>query len=332
MEDTLNLYLEGIALGAMQTYRNLAMVPLCASRSISLDYLLLDEALRTQAIEVQEVSAGGSVPELTVVNNSPHLVLILDGEELVGAKQNRIVNTTILIAAHSTTVIPVSCVEQGRWNYLSKVFYSEERMMAPELRARKAEDVLCSLRMDGGYLSNQGAIWNGIAEKATRRKAESRTMAMRDIYEKERPALEEYVQQFALADGQVGALFAINGKVVGMDSFGKPETCSQVFRKLLQSYALDAIDWLDPKKETAPAEGIGAAFLEEIRKAKVETHPSVALGEDLRFESDKVTGFSLVVNDEVLHLSVFAKRSCGHKEDGCTPMERFSRRRRRMGK
>lgn len=327
MNETLNLYLEGIALGAMQTYKNLAMVPLCASWSISLDYLLLDEALRTQAIEVQELTGGGSVPELKVLNNSPHLVLILDGEELVGAKQNRIVNTTILIAAHSTTVIPVSCVEQGRWNYLSQTFYSEDRMMAPELRARKAEDVLYSLRADGEYRANQGAIWEGIAEKAGRRKTESRTMAMRDIYEKEKPALEEYVQHFALVQGQVGALFAINGKVAGLDSFGKPETCSQVFRKLLQSYALDAIDWLNPKKETAPAEGIGARFLEQIKKAKVETQPSVALGEDCRFESDKVTGFSLVLNGEVLHLSVFAKRVRGHKGDTFVRMERYSRRR-----
>jgi hypothetical protein len=63
-----------------------------------------------------EVSRGGSVPELKVVNKSDRMLLILDGEGLVGAKQNRIVNTTILIAGNTTTVIPVSCVEQGRWS------------------------------------------------------------------------------------------------------------------------------------------------------------------------------------------------------------------------
>ena len=67
-------------------------------------------------IDGGEVSRGGSVPELKVVNKSDRMLLILDGEELVGAKQNRIVNTTILIAGNTATVIPVSCVEQGRWS------------------------------------------------------------------------------------------------------------------------------------------------------------------------------------------------------------------------
>jgi hypothetical protein len=58
----------------------------------------------------------------------------LAGEELVGSKQNRIVNTTMLIQAKSTPVIPVSCVEQGRWNYRSPRFSSEERIMSPALR------------------------------------------------------------------------------------------------------------------------------------------------------------------------------------------------------
>jgi hypothetical protein len=66
--------------------------------------MTLDEALAGGLIEVTEVSQGGAVPELKVVNKSPRMVLILDGEELVRAKQNRIVNTTILIQAKSTTV------------------------------------------------------------------------------------------------------------------------------------------------------------------------------------------------------------------------------------
>ena len=40
-------------------------------------------------------------------------VLLYDGEELVGAKQNRILNVSVLVEAKSTLRIPVSRVEQG---------------------------------------------------------------------------------------------------------------------------------------------------------------------------------------------------------------------------
>ena len=41
----------------------------------------------------------------------------------------------------------------------------------------------------------------------------------------------------------------INGKVVGMDAFGRPETFSKVFRKLVESHGLDAIDWIEEDKD-----------------------------------------------------------------------------------
>ncbi len=60
---------------------------------------------------VSEVSEGGSVPELKVTNLTGKHVLILDGEAVAGAKQNRVLNTTILIGAGTSLVIPVSCTD-----------------------------------------------------------------------------------------------------------------------------------------------------------------------------------------------------------------------------
>ena len=181
------------------------------------------------------MSNHGSVPELKVVNKSPRMILILDGEELVGAKQNRIVNTTILVQGNATIVIPVSCVEHGRWSYDSPKFHSQERMMSSNLRAMKSEQVSYSIRSSGEYRSDQGAIWDGIAEKAERMGAPSPTGAMAEIYDKERPTIEEYVKPFHLIDSQVGAIFMINGKVAGLDAFGKPGTFSEVFKNSLKA-------------------------------------------------------------------------------------------------
>ena len=249
MQSVLQGYLGKVKLGRKQSHRNLAVFPLLSGYTTALDYMTLDEALAGGLIEVTEVSQGGAVPELKVVNKSPRMVLILDGEELVGAKQNRIVNTTILIQAKSTTVIPVSCVEQGRWHYRSPSFSSEERIMSPALRAMKAEHVSRSVRQSGTFRSDQGRIWEEISEKAHRRGTESTTMAMADIYEKERSSLSGYVKHFRPVEMQVGAVFLINGTVVGLDSFGKPETLAKLFKKLVESYAVDAVDWSKPGDE-----------------------------------------------------------------------------------
>ena len=139
MKKIITQYLDALAPGEPQTHANLTMIPILGHDQTEEDYLLLDEALARGVLKVAEVSGAGSVPELRVENAAEHKVLILDGEELVGAKQNRVVNTTLLIAAASSTVIPVSCVEQGRWDYDSPDFRSELRMMPPEARADKAD-------------------------------------------------------------------------------------------------------------------------------------------------------------------------------------------------
>ena len=59
--------------------------------------------------------------------------MLFDGEELKGAKQNRILNTTILIAAGSSLDVPVSCTEQGRWSYASREFDESEAIKDPRL-------------------------------------------------------------------------------------------------------------------------------------------------------------------------------------------------------
>ena len=114
-------------------FRNVAMVPLIqevdrarprggrghgrpAPGPLSgLSYLTLDNAIPPGWLEIREVSGQGSVPELLALNRAPQPVLIVDGEELIGARQDRIVNLTILVPALATLVIPVSCVEAGRW-------------------------------------------------------------------------------------------------------------------------------------------------------------------------------------------------------------------------
>ena len=328
MDTVIKNYLEGLKVGRKQSHKNLALYPLLSTYSLNLEYLLLDEALSQNLIEIVEKDDGGSVPELRVMNKSNEMILILDGEELVGAKQNRIVNTTILVQGKTTIVIPVSCVEHGRWSYDSPRFQSKERMMSSNLRAMKSEQVKHSIRSSGEFRADQGAIWDGIAEKADRMAAPSPTGAMAAIYDKERPSIEEYVKPFRLIDSQVGAIFMINGKVAGLDAFGKPGTFSNVFKKLLESYALDAIDWHDPDKEQKALKSEVTKFRKAALAAGAESRPSVGLGTDFRLESGKVTGFALALDDRVIHISIFSRTEGRDRNGADSRIESFSSRRR----
>jgi len=76
--------------------------------------LKLKETLIQNLLKITELNDSGAVPQLKVMKNAELPVLILDVEELMGAKQNRIVNTNILLSEKFETIIPVSGVEQGR--------------------------------------------------------------------------------------------------------------------------------------------------------------------------------------------------------------------------
>jgi hypothetical protein len=328
MQNLIEQYIDGINVGEVKSYKNLAVFPLVSDYALDLDYLTLDEALDTDAIDVVELDRDGSVPELKVVNKSEVMILILDGEELVGAKQNRIVNTTILIAGRDTVVIPVSCVEQGRWSYDSRKFSSQKRVMSPRMRADKSEQVRFSLEVSDNFNADQSAIWSDISDKASRMEAFSPSSAMSAIYEKKNDSIKDYAGHFSLAEFQIGAVFMINGQVVGMDCFRKPETFEKVFDKLVESYALDAIDTPEAKTDSQVETSRAREFMQSAAACNLKPRPSVGLGTDCRLESKTITGFALAHDDQILHLSAFSKTDTEDKEKPFTRMMRATHRRR----
>ena len=73
--------------------------------------MLLDNLMDTQQIQAFEVSEAGTVENIGLKNLSHFHTLVIDGEAVVGAKQNRIAQTTMVLAPYSETTIPVNCVE-----------------------------------------------------------------------------------------------------------------------------------------------------------------------------------------------------------------------------
>ena len=208
-----------LTLGEPQVHRNLSLFPLLGDGVAEPDYLLLDDALKGGCARVTEVSESGSVPELKFVNDCDSPVLLIDGEELVGAKQNRILNLSVLVPARETIVVPVSCVEAGRWHAESTEFASASRAHYAAGRAEKARHVSMSMSTSGSRHSDQVAVWDDISAKSARMRSTSPTGAAAALYQTHRATLDEYSRAFTTVPSQLGALFMLNGRVLGMDLF-----------------------------------------------------------------------------------------------------------------
>ncbi|MBE0610858.1 MAG: hypothetical protein IH609_15870 [Dehalococcoidia bacterium] len=302
--------LADVTVGEVTSFRNLTLFPLMKGRHHHAGYHTLGEALILGGIRVTEVSDAGSVPELKVTNSLDRPVLLLDGEELVGAKQNRVFNLSILVPANSELLVPVSCVEAGRWQRSSPEFRRAGRAQYAAGRAERVSQVSDSLESAGLRRSAQSEVWQDIAAKGKRMGVDSETGAMADIYRQFEGTVDEFVKGLPVRDGQVGAVFAIGDRIVGLDLFDADATFRSLLETLVQSYALDALE--SPGSEATSTADSAAAFLKSVGSAPSTLFKAVGLGDDLRLRDDAVSGAALVVDGELVHLCAYPA-GVGHR-------------------
>lgn len=274
--------------GGPRSFAGLTVFPLFASERAGVEYVGLDEAA-SRGLAVTEVDEAGSVPFLHLVNPLKERVLLYEGEELVGAKQNRILETTILVEAGAKLDIPVRCVEAGRWSYRSRRFAPAPRAAYPALRRHK--------HLGFGAL-DQGEVWNNVALKSARLASFSPTTAQEAMYVDRGKTLDEYAQALPRADGQSGALIAIAGEVICLDCVSRSDVFAGLYLKLLRGYALDA---LERPLERRVAKATVERFLAGIAGAPRAEQPAVGLGRERRFPG----GRELDVDGETIALSAF---------------------------
>ena len=288
-------------------HEGLEVFPLFAAPSGRVEYDLSHEALERGTVTVDEVSEEGSVPDLSVENRGDLRVLFLEGEELVGAKQNRILNTSVLVAAHTKSRIPVSCVEAGRWRYRSSHFTSGGTHSPYQLRRVLKKSVAKSVRAHRGHRSHQGGVWDEIARKEKALGAVSGTHAMHDTFEAYQERLDAYQEKLNYVEGAVGVAVAVGGRVAALDLFDKPETCGRVWNRLLSGAILDALEVKEVEKRVEPADV--ERGLTDLGGVSWEPAEAVGEGEEYRAESSAGDlASTLVFDGTVVHGSVVCAR------------------------
>lgn len=330
MEKVITDFIGTINLGDIKTHRNMTVIPLFTGSNHVPAFLTLRRALEAGHLVITEIGTSGSVPELLAKNTGDLPILLLDGEELAGAKQNRVLNTTILLREKSETVIPVSCTEHGRWSYKGAHFDDSDVIMAKKARENKARTVSDSLRNQKSYRSNQGQVWDDIAALSVKVGVHSETGAMRDVYESRKVSLDEYVEAFPVQEGQKGLLVMINGKIVGFDIIASSAGYADLHGKLIKSYAMDELTSDGKVNNGNEAEKKAREFFEMLLPSREEKYKSLGYGIDYRFENGVSVGSALVSFEKVIHMAFFRSTQSDRRGTMSGPAQRRANRSRTL--
>jgi hypothetical protein len=290
--------LEPLGVPALQAF------PLVHPHDGTVSLELLDDLIESGAAEVTEIDAAGVVPEILVKNRSLQHALVIDGTELRGAKQNRMVNLTLVLAPQSETRIPVSCVEQGRWRYRSSLFTSAKRTVAGKLRRRKAAMVAENLRRSQRASTEQGAVWDEVSACLREAGVQSDTEALDEAFARHDQRLDDVCSRLDRIAAN-GAIVAVNGVIVGADIFNDADTFSKVWPSLLRGYALDAI--LESGSDRAVEKKQAMDWLHSLPlRSAAATHAVPGAGQHVAIRGEALVGGVTLLQGRPVHVGIFA--------------------------
>ena len=310
---------ESIRLGDTIQFKNLSIVPLFSNAGANtslLNYISLKQGLEKNLVEITEVNEGGSVPTLNVINNANQPLFILDGEELAGAKQNRIVNTSMLLAAKSNFQVPVSCTEQGRWSYNSKRFSDSGVVMSSKARYSKSVRVSASLKRKGGYNAEQSKVWSDIEDMHQKYATFSGTRAMKDAFVQKENDIKDYLGAFPLQLYQNGMIVFQNGKLVGGEFISNSDVYADLHVKLIKSFSIEAMhERVDIQTNDFDLQNEASQNLHLLKEATATEHQPIGLGKDIRLETSSNKASALEHEGEVIHISFFPKEDVDNDDE-----------------
>ena len=268
-------------------------------------YLSFSEAIAKNQVQISEVNKKGLVTKLSVSNKSSDNIIILNGELIIGTqiRQDRIVDSTVLIPGYATVLINTFCGEQYRWSpKLSNKISTPESLYFSSGRANNAADI-------NTKLSKQCRIWSEISEKISDFNVKSFTNSVDQIYKKKKVNVEEIVNFFKIPSEAVGVALGINNQLVNIDIFSNNCMLQIYLPKIIRSIALDSFKKISKKSYLKKKEV--HRFLRQIHQANKQKRKVVegTLGEELQFNSESVAGFILYHKEQTVHFSAFVKEN-----------------------
>lgn len=289
-------YIHRLSIGSPVEYKNLRIYPLKMTAGIELDdFITLDEAMDKGWLKIREVGSG-AVNTVEIKNNGDDPVFILTGEMITGAKQDRMIKADVLLPPNSGWVkVEVYCVEHGRWVEVSKEFKSGG-FVVPNVVRQRAK-----------LSESQSEVWAEVARTQDKLGIISNTGAVRANYEDKnvKNAVEDYFKVFekipSLSKSTIGVVVTTGNRIICLDIFASNRLFNKLWKKLIKSYAMDAIDG---EKSSITKDQV-KYFIESIYDAKFVSVSTPGLGSLLTIKSDSGKGSALVYENTVVHMDFF---------------------------
>ncbi|WP_019268310.1 ARPP-1 family domain-containing protein [Methanobrevibacter smithii] len=283
--------LKHLSLAERQNYENMTVVPILSDTNTPFDVLDLKEGLKMGLVKIEECD-NSNIEQVKLKNNSISPLILLDGEEIAGSLQNRIISQTMIIAPKSEIKIPVNCSEKGRNTYKSEFHYSN--YMANSNTRRKKVYNKNKLR--------QNVVWSSIDDLEKDKNTCSKTNALRDSYEKNKYDIDSYLKHFKMENNQIGVICIVENKV-GLEIFNNHSLYEKYNEMLLRSYIIDSSNKEKINISNKELENI----LDSINDDSFIKKEAVGLGKYYKISNSYGNGHILIYENNMVHANFFKK-------------------------
>ena len=292
------LDLPPLAIGAASRQGPVTVLPLFTTPARRLHYQLGTDAVSRGVLEVRE---GGGVDRLDARNRGSDRVFILEGDHLIGAKQNRIAIATAMIAGKARVTLPAACVERGRWQGTSMRFGSDASVAPAALRRIVRHSVTASVLAGRRHAADQDQIWATIADQQRALHVTSPTAALSHTYSFKAHDIGVAAARVPHPAGATGVALGLGGELLSIDLFDSAHTCGRYWTRLVEGAVLDSLS-------VRVAGTIGEADVRRVidqlgASGWTECAP-VGEGRELRAGRASLSASALVVDDCLVHLGV----------------------------
>lgn len=283
---------------------NITIFFLQSKTKLENNFLTLEESISKSLVDINEVNSKGTIRYLKVSNKSNQKLLILGSEQIIGnaLKQNRVVNNTTLVPEQTTILLSVSCCEKNRWSpAVANNICTSESLYFTKGRINNSVDIFDNNKTD------QFKIWDDIAEKLDEFNTKSFTGTLEDTYNKNKLYFDEITNYFKINENDVGVVAAIGNRLVNVEIFSSNKLLKMYFPKIIKSLIFESYKKTSQNYLLGLKDVYKLFRLIEFSEKKLHKPHNDCLGEEIRFNSDRVVGSCLNYKEKLLHFSGFLK-------------------------